>query len=84
MPAASVLAVLSFGVLAFPVIGGVTRNGPLFLGGGLIAPIVGMVLAGTGLKLGRGSGAGTACGFALAINIIVVAFFALGILNMIM
>ena len=80
---ARLLAALSLGVLAVPIIGGAIRSGPLFLLGGLIAPLVGMILAGTGLARGRGSGGHVACGVALLITLLVATFFALAVLRMI-
>jgi hypothetical protein len=69
--------VLGFGALmclCFPVAGYVSAIGPLFLGGGLFAPLVGVVLALVGIL--AEPRAAVLCSIALAINLSVWIFFA--------
>jgi hypothetical protein len=69
-----ILATVSLGMIAVPVIGAATRNGAMFIFGGLLAPVLGMVLAGVVMVKGRPGGV-TLCGFALIANAIFSAFF---------
>ncbi|HEY7118050.1 MAG TPA: hypothetical protein VH475_15790 [Tepidisphaeraceae bacterium] len=73
--AAGVFALLSLACVAVPAAGWVTRNGPLFLCGGVIAPVIGMLLATVGIARGRSPDAGT-CAFALLINGVIATYFA--------
>jgi hypothetical protein len=64
------LGVLSMACVAVPVAGFVMGNGPLFLGGGAVAPVVGIFLA--IISLARGSDMGF---FALVTNGMVAIYF---------
>jgi hypothetical protein len=69
--ATGVLAASSLGMAAVPFVGLWMRNGPLFLVGGLIAPVIGTIIAVTGILRGWSF----ACGFALLANAVVAAGF---------
>jgi hypothetical protein len=70
---ANALATWSLACLGLPAAGFIFRVGPLFLCGGLLAPLLGMALAMGGLISDRR--AAGICGAALGINALVGAYF---------